>query len=69
MNDLPKVVVGKPSLSPSSITIELESKLMSSRASILIYLTNPVLIRKLSEGDGGMIKLTDGINVRQKLHP
>lgn len=29
----------------------------------------PSLLRKLSEGDGGMIKLTDGINVRQKLRP
>lgn len=37
---------------------------------IHVYRTHkPNLIRKLSEGVGGMIKLTDGINVRQKLYP
>lgn len=38
--------------------------------SIHVYRTHkPNLIRKLSEGEGGMSKLTDGINVRQKLYP
>lgn len=38
--------------------------------SMHVYRTHkPNLIRKLSEGAGGMIKLTDCINVRQKLYP